>query len=64
VLIPIRRKSKINTNGAPKWFASWVKNQYEVDHKENISRFDKIEVRLDKIDTRINNLVKVNNLKE
>ncbi|MDR1235236.1 MAG: hypothetical protein LBJ97_04130 [Mycoplasmataceae bacterium] len=50
VLVPIRKRGKTNTNSAPKWFTSWVKNQYEIDVQHINSRFD--------------NLVKVNNLKE
>ncbi len=42
---------------APKWFTSWVKNQYEKDIKHQ-KQFNK------QVLDRLDNLVKKNNLKE
>ena len=42
---------------APEWFSSWVKNQYEKDIKH-------INNRLDNLDKRLDNVVKLNKLKE
>ncbi len=56
---------------APEWFSSWVKNQYEKDIKHINNRLDKQEEfneqvlnRLDNLDKRLDNVVKLNKLKE
>ncbi len=56
---------------APEWFSSWVKNQYEKDiqhqkqfNKQVLDRIDNVDTRLDTVDRRLNNIVKLNKLKE